>query len=60
MIYAEGTQVYYKNFLGVVSFVCDKYICVLVKKGNHKSHDVNVLVYRDQFDMLRLYKESDK
>jgi len=60
MIYTEGTQVYYKNFLGVVTFVSNKYICVLVKKGDHKSHDVNVLVYRDQFDMLRLYKESDK
>jgi hypothetical protein len=60
MIYTEGTQVYYKNFLGVVSFVCDKYICVLVKKGDHPSQDVKVIVYRDQFDMLRLYKESDK
>jgi hypothetical protein len=60
MIYTEGTQVYYKNFLGIVSFVSDQYICVLVKKGSHKSHDVNVVVYRDQFNTLKLYKESDK
>ena len=60
MIYTEGTKVYYKDLFGIVSFVTDKYICVLIKFGEHKVNDVNLVVYRDQFKYLRLYKESDK
>jgi hypothetical protein len=60
MQFAEGTQVTYKDISGYVSFVCDSSLCICVKKGLHPSQDVNVVVCRSQYHMIKLYKESDK
>lgn len=60
MIFAEGMHVIYKDHVGYVSFVCDYSISICVSKGVKRSNDVNLVVYRDQFKDIRLFKESDK
>jgi hypothetical protein len=60
MIYAEGTKVIYKQHMGVISFVCDHSICICVSRGEHRSHDVNLVVYRHDFNQIKLFKESEK
>jgi len=49
MIFTEGTEVSYKNINGVVSFVGDNTISILVSKGSHPSQDVCVVVYQSDF-----------
>ena len=48
-MFAFGERVYYKNLAGTVSFVCQSYITILIRKGAHKSHDVNILVYPEDY-----------
>jgi hypothetical protein len=49
-MFTPGEKVYYKGLSGTVNFVCSKYITILVKKGEHKSLDVNVLVHPENYD----------
>jgi hypothetical protein len=58
--FAEGVLVKYKSMTGTIRFVCDQYVTVCVSTYDHKSRDVCVLVYRDEWETLKLLKESDK
>ena len=58
--FAEGIIVQYKDWVGEVRFVCDEYISVCVRVGNNRVNDVCVLVYRCDWDQVKLLKESDK
>jgi hypothetical protein len=49
MIFTEGTEVIYKTVSGVVSFVGDGSISILISKGKHPSQDVCVVVYQSDF-----------
>jgi len=55
-----GLEVKYKNHIGVVNFVCEKYITVCIKTYEHRSRDVCLLVYPDQWKEVQLLKESEK
>lgn len=46
----EGESVTYKGIEGVVAFVCEKSVSILIAKGNHRSHDVKIVVYQSNFD----------
>lgn len=48
----EGCYVKYKTHVGMVQFVCNSYITILVKKGHHRSHDVHILVYPEQYNLI--------
>jgi hypothetical protein len=52
MVFVEGTTVLYKKVKGVIAFVDDKSISILVSKGHHKSHDVCVVVYKSDFHLI--------
>ena len=49
MLLSEGELVKYKEIEGVVAFVCDYSLSILVKKGQHKAQDVHVVVYKQDF-----------
>jgi len=58
--FTEGIVVQHKNWIGKVQFVCDEYISVCVSVGNHPVNDVCVLVYKSDWNQVKLLKESDK
>lgn len=58
MLFAEGETVEYKKMSGVIAFVCDNSISILVEKGGHRSKDVRIVVYKSDF--VNVNKLSEK
>jgi len=58
MVFAEGTTVSYKSITGVIAFVSEQSISILVNKGKHRSHDVRVVVYNDDFNLIQPLEEK--
>lgn len=58
MIFAEGTEVSYKNISGIISFITETSISILVRKGKHRSQDVKVVVYQSEFKDVVLLNEK--
>lgn len=54
MIFKEGTEVFYKNLFGVIAFVTEQSVSILVRKGKHRSQDVRVVVYNSDFKNIVL------
>jgi len=53
-MFAEGEYVSYKSVKGIIAFVTDQSISIMVRKGKHKSHDVRVVVHKSDFkDVIR-------
>jgi hypothetical protein len=48
-MFVEGEYVSYKAVTGVIAFVTEQSISIMVRKGKHKSHDVRVVVYQSDF-----------
>ena len=58
MVFAEGTTVAYKQIKGVIAFVSEQSISILIHKGWHKSHDVRVVVYPSDFNLIQPLEEK--
>jgi hypothetical protein len=58
MILVEGTTVSYKKITGVIAFVSDQSISILVSKGKYKAQDVRVVVYRGDFNLIQPIEEK--
>ena len=58
MLFVEGTQVYYRDFVGVITFCTNQCVSILIKKGEHRSQDVNLIVYKEDFKHIRYVKEK--
>jgi hypothetical protein len=56
----EGLQVKYKDHIGEIEFICEQYITICVRRLEHRSKDVCLLVYRSQWKEVQLLKESEK
>jgi len=56
----EGLNVKYKDHTGFVSFVCEKYITICIQTFDHRSRDVCLLVYPQQWKEVQLLKQSEK
>lgn len=56
----KGLNVKYKDHIGVVEFISDQYITICIKRLEHKSKDVCLLVYPQQWKDVQLLKESEK
>ena len=56
----SGLDVKYKEQVGFIDFVCDKYITVCIKTFNDRSRSVCLLVYPNQWKEVQLLKESEK
>ena len=61
MIFAEGLLVEYENYIGEIRFVCNTYVTLCVNSfPGEKRRDVCMLIYRKNFEKLKLLKESSK
>jgi hypothetical protein len=58
MVFVEGTTVSYKRVTGVVAFVCEQSISILVSRGKHRSHEVRVVVYNSDFHLIQPIEEK--
>lgn len=58
--FAEGLHVRYQHIIGTIRFISHEYITICIHRDVHKSKDVCVLVYRDQWKNVQLVKESEK
>ena len=58
MVFVEGTTVSYKKVTGVIAFVSEQSISILVSKGQHKAQDVRVVVYRSDFNLIQPIEEK--
>jgi len=52
MLLSEGDSVKYKEIEGVIAFVGDHSISILVRQGKHKSQDVRVVVYKQDYSKV--------
>jgi hypothetical protein len=59
-IFYQGLNVKYKDHVGFVNFVCEKYITICINQLGHRSRDVCLLVYPSQWKDVQLLKESEK
>lgn len=61
MIFTEGLEAIYDEYVGVIRFVGQSYITLCIKNfPNEKVRNVCMLIYRDQFNKVKLFKESEK
>jgi hypothetical protein len=58
--FAKGIIVQYRDWVGEIRFVCDEYLSICVRVGNNRVNDVCVLVHRNDWNQVKLLKESDK
>jgi len=58
MVFAEGTTVTYKSITGVIAFVCEQSVSILVSRGKHRSHEVRVVVYNSDFYLIQPIEEK--
>jgi hypothetical protein len=58
--FATGVIVQYKEWVGEVRFVCGDYVSICTSVGKHISEDICVLVYKNNWNQVKLLKESDK
>jgi hypothetical protein len=56
----QGLNVKYRDHVGVVEFICDQYITICIKRLEHRSKDVCLLVYPHQWKEVQLLKQSEK
>lgn len=56
----QGLEVRYKQHVGFVDFICEKYITICLRKFEERSKDVCLLVYPTQWKDVELLKQSDK
>lgn len=61
MTFTEGLIVEYENYVGEIRFVGDTYVTFCINSfRNERQRDVCILIYRDEFDKIKLLKESEK
>jgi hypothetical protein len=61
MNFSEGIDVIYKNHMGKIRFICNEYLTLCVNHfPEEKQRDVCILIYRNEFDKIKLLKESGK
>jgi len=58
MVFVEGTTVSYKKVTGVIAFVTEQSISILVRKGKYKAQDVRVVVYNSDFHLIQPIEEK--
>lgn len=52
IVFTENQSVLYNNMQGYVYFVCDDYITICVRQGEHRSQDVCLIVYPYQYNQV--------
>lgn len=59
--FAIGAPICYNNVCGIVTFICDQSLsfCLNPEEINRRKH-INVVVYRNQWNKIKLQKQSTK
>ena len=57
-MFVEGTTVSYKSITGVIAFVSEQSISILISRGKHRSHEVRVVVYNSDFNLIQPIEEK--
>jgi hypothetical protein len=60
MLFREGMSVKYKHFSGVIAFVSDHSISILIRKGKHRSQDTKIVVYQSDFRMIESLEKNNE
>lgn len=60
MNFSEGLEVKYRNNYGTINFISEKYVTITTKIGSRPVNDVNILVFRENWEEIKLLKESEK
>lgn len=58
--FAEGLLVEYLHICGPIRFICHKYITVCVNTEKHKSNQTNILIHKEHWPDVKIYKQSNK
>ena len=58
MIFEQGMMVLYENQVGFINFVSEYYCTVTVYYGEHRSHDVNIVVVPDKYEKIKIFEEG--
>ena len=56
----QGLEVRYKQHVGFIDFVSERYVTICLRKFDERSKDVCLLVYPSQWKDIELLKQSDK
>ena len=54
MTFELDQKVKYHHIVGTIAFIADQYLSILVSRGDHKSHDVRVVVYKSDQNEIEL------
>lgn len=59
--FTEGVHVQYKHHTGVITFVSDHYLSIMIRKfPKEPVRNVKLVVHRSEWKDIKLIKESDK
>jgi hypothetical protein len=58
--FAEGLDVKYKEFVGKIRFISEKYLTICICELKQRERNVCILVYKNEWDKITLLKESEK
>jgi len=58
MSFIIGDEVTYKDLIGTVSFVSEESISIMIRRGEDKLCDVNLVVYASDYD--EVYYQDEK
>jgi len=60
-IFAKGVFVQYKNHVGYIDFMCDDYFTLCIDdRATERVHHVCMLIYKEFWNEVKLWKESNK
>ena len=58
---AEGVEVIYKKYRGIIRFVGEDYLTLCVQtRTNDMISDVCLLIYKEDWNVIELIKRSDR
>lgn len=59
--FSEGVQVQYNGHIGIISFLCDHSLSILIREFPEEPvRNVKIVVYRSNWKNIKLIKESEK
>lgn len=54
MTFAEGIQVKYKDYIGIIEFVCDDYVTICTRTYDDNFRKVCMLVYPEEWKNIEI------
>ena len=58
--FSEGIEAIYNNHSGYIKFVCDDYVTLCIHTNPNPMKDVCLVIYKNNWEKIKLLKESTK